>query len=67
MPSAEVSYDSSCDINYVTYEGWSCSLGVFPVSIKNEDFLKYVRLPETEQKAQDIRKKVCINLFKNKC
>ncbi|VDM42244.1 unnamed protein product [Toxocara canis] len=57
LPSASIAYDSNLDINAITYEGWTCSLGVFPVSIKNEDFLKFVKMPETVKKSQDIRRK----------
>ncbi|VDK64669.1 unnamed protein product [Gongylonema pulchrum] len=58
LPSSEINYESTNDIHCVTYEGWTCSLGVFPVSIKNEDFLKFVRLPETRRKAQEIRQRI---------
>uniref|UniRef100_A0A0R3RPV4 alpha,alpha-trehalose-phosphate synthase (UDP-forming) n=1 Tax=Elaeophora elaphi TaxID=1147741 RepID=A0A0R3RPV4_9BILA len=58
LPTAEINYESSTDVCFVTYKGWTCSLGVFPVSIKNEDFLKFVRLTETCQKAAEIRKRV---------
>nr|CDQ06812.2 Bm8807 [Brugia malayi] len=60
LPSAEINYESSCDVFFVTYKGWTCSLGVFPVSIKNEDFLKFVRLTETCQRALEIRKHVAV-------
>ncbi|VDO17711.1 unnamed protein product [Brugia timori] len=63
LPSAEINYESSCDVFFVTYKGWTCSLGVFPVSIKNEDFLKFVRLTETCQRALEIRKHVIINFY----
>jgi trehalose-6-phosphate synthase len=56
FPSAKVAYEENLDINTVTFQGWSCSLGVFPVSIKNEDFLKIARAPETVNKGADIRK-----------
>lgn len=49
-------------------QGFTCSLGVFPVSIKNEDFLSIVRNPETKILAQDIRKNVrspYLFLFRN--
>ncbi|KHN82701.1 Alpha,alpha-trehalose-phosphate synthase [UDP-forming] 1 [Toxocara canis] len=51
-----IQYESTVDIFTVTHEGFTCSLGVFPVSIKNEDFLSIVRNPETKILAQDIRK-----------
>lgn len=56
----EISFDSNLDVHSVTYHGWTCSLGVFPVSIKNEDFLKVAKEPETVKKSHDIREKVCI-------
>uniref|UniRef100_A0A914ZRG6 alpha,alpha-trehalose-phosphate synthase (UDP-forming) n=2 Tax=Parascaris univalens TaxID=6257 RepID=A0A914ZRG6_PARUN len=58
LPSASVAYDSNLDINTITYEGWTCSLGVFPVSIKNEDFLKFVKMPDTIKKSNDIRQRL---------
>ncbi|VDN59515.1 unnamed protein product [Dracunculus medinensis] len=58
LPLLNATYDSSVDIHTIIYEGWSCSLGVFPVSIKNDDFLKFVQLPETVKKADDIRKEM---------
>lgn len=58
LPTAKAISDSKLDIYVVSYQGWSCSLGVFPVSIKNEDFLKIAKAPETIQMAHNIRKKV---------
>ncbi|TMS33386.1 hypothetical protein L596_001134 [Steinernema carpocapsae] len=58
LNGANVCYDAKVDIYTVTYQGWTCSLGVFPVSIKNEDFLKFVRMPETVKKANDIRQRI---------
>uniref|UniRef100_A0A915E0S4 alpha,alpha-trehalose-phosphate synthase (UDP-forming) n=1 Tax=Ditylenchus dipsaci TaxID=166011 RepID=A0A915E0S4_9BILA len=58
LPTAKVVNDSNLDIHVVTYQGWSCSLGVFPVSIKNEDFLKIAKQPETVKQADDIRKQI---------
>ncbi len=52
-----VDYEKNLDIHTVTYEGWTCSLGVFPVSIKNEDFLVFAKHPDTLKKANDIRLK----------
>jgi hypothetical protein len=43
-------------------QGSICSLGVFPVSIKNEDFLRIARDEKTIQEAVEIRKKVSINV-----
>lgn len=63
LPNAEINYESSNDVCFVTYKGWTCSLGVFPVSIKNEDFLKFVRLTETCQRASEIRKNVIIHFL----
>lgn len=57
LPTAKAISDSKLDIVVVSYQGWSCSLGVFPVSIKNEDFLKVAKAPETIQMAHNIRTK----------
>ncbi|CAI5442330.1 unnamed protein product [Caenorhabditis angaria] len=58
LRGAKVTYDDKLDIHMVTFENWTCSLGVFPVSIKNDDFLKFVDLPETTKLKNDIRKRV---------
>lgn len=58
LPTARAVLDSKLDIHVVTYQGSTCSLGVFPVSIKNEDFLKIAKAPESIKKAHDIRTKV---------
>lgn len=39
----------------VKHEGWTCSLGVFPVSIKNEEFLAFVNDPSIQEIAHNIR------------
>ena len=57
VPAAKIYYDGKLDINTITFQGWTCSLGVFPVSIKNEDFLKIAKAPETVNKSHTIRKK----------
>ncbi|XGW08849.1 hypothetical protein V3C99_011288 [Haemonchus contortus] len=53
-----LTHDHNMDIYTVTHEGWTCSLGVFPVSIKNDDFLKFVHMPESVVKKEAIRKKI---------
>lgn len=57
----QVSFDKQLDIYTISLEGVSCSLGVFPVSIKNEDFLQFVSKPETVKLSADIRRKVRMN------
>ena len=57
---ARVSYEQNIDAYAVTFQGWTCSLGVFPVSIKNEDFLEIAKAPETVSKSHEIRNKVSI-------
>ncbi|GMR36829.1 hypothetical protein PMAYCL1PPCAC_07024 [Pristionchus mayeri] len=56
--SAKICFDKQLDIYTITLEGVTCSLGVFPVSIKNEDFLQFVSRPETQKLSADIRKKM---------
>lgn len=60
QPTAKVkeAEEEKMDVIVVTYQGWSCSLGVFPVSIKNEDFLRIARDPATVKRAHDIRTEV---------
>ncbi|KAK5975824.1 Trehalose-6-phosphate synthase domain protein [Trichostrongylus colubriformis] len=53
-----INHDNTMDIDTVTHEGWTCSLGVFPVSIKNDDFLKFVHMPESVVKKEAIRTKI---------
>lgn len=48
LPTVKITFDSNLDIHIVTYQGWGCSLGVFPVSIKNEDFLKVAKDREAD-------------------
>ncbi|VIO86442.1 Uncharacterized protein BM_BM12499 [Brugia malayi] len=55
---ARIQYESTVDIFTVTHENFTCSLGVFPVSIKNEDFLNIVKNPATTKLATEIRKKL---------
>ncbi|EPB78918.1 trehalose-6-phosphate synthase domain protein [Ancylostoma ceylanicum] len=55
IPRARVHYDTRIDIFTITYEGWTCSLGVFPVSIKNEDFLSIANEPQCAIEAQEIK------------
>ncbi|CAD5217264.1 unnamed protein product [Bursaphelenchus xylophilus] len=58
LQTVRITFDANLDIHVVTYQGWSCSLGVFPVSIKNEDFLKVAKDPETIKRANDIRQRI---------
>jgi hypothetical protein len=58
QPTAKVKTEEKLDVIVVTYQGWSCSLGVFPVSIKNEDFLQVTRDPDVIMRAKNIRKEV---------
>ncbi|GMT35941.1 hypothetical protein PFISCL1PPCAC_27238, partial [Pristionchus fissidentatus] len=52
---ARIAYEPGVDIFTVSYEGWTCSLGVFPVSIKNEDFLAIAHDTQTIIRAQEIK------------
>uniref|UniRef100_A0A1I8B9V0 alpha,alpha-trehalose-phosphate synthase (UDP-forming) n=1 Tax=Meloidogyne hapla TaxID=6305 RepID=A0A1I8B9V0_MELHA len=58
LPTAKVKTEDKLDVIVVTYQGWSCSLGVFPVSIKNEDFLRVARDPTVVERSQQIRKQI---------
>ncbi|PAV76504.1 hypothetical protein WR25_08783 [Diploscapter pachys] len=64
---ARIYFDSRVDIFTVTYENWTCSLGVFPVSIKNEDFLSIANEPHTAIDAVDIRKEVLSHSLEGGC
>ncbi|CAJ0564967.1 unnamed protein product, partial [Mesorhabditis spiculigera] len=57
IPRARIQYEETVDIFNINYEAnSSCSLGVFPVSIKNEDFLSIATNDQTKILAIDIRK-----------
>ncbi|CAD6189435.1 unnamed protein product [Caenorhabditis auriculariae] len=61
IPRARVHYEELIDNYTISFEGWTCSLGVFPVSIKNEDFLGIADNPQTRIDAQDIREDLLSN------
>ncbi|KAK6009691.1 hypothetical protein OSTOST_25359 [Ostertagia ostertagi] len=67
IPRARVHFDNRIDIFTVTYEGWTCSLGVFPVSIKNEDFLSIANEPQCAIEAQEIKRDVLSNSGEGGC
>ncbi|ETN83455.1 trehalose-6-phosphate synthase domain protein [Necator americanus] len=67
IPRARVHYDTRIDIFTITYEGWTCSLGVFPVSIKNEDFLSIANEPQCAIDAQEIRQEVLAHSGEGGC
>ncbi|VDK71872.1 unnamed protein product [Litomosoides sigmodontis] len=64
---ARIQYESTVDIFTVTHENFTCSLGVFPVSIKNEDFLNIVKNPSTTKLATEIRKELLSSGSDNGC
>lgn len=41
-----------------SFQGWTCSLGVFPVSIKIADFVNIAKNPQTIIEAEEIKKQV---------
>ncbi|KFD69123.1 hypothetical protein M514_02996, partial [Trichuris suis] len=55
MSNARIEYVTKTDSYQVTHEGWTTSVGVFPVSIKNEEFLALATNPEVQNKAKEIR------------
>uniref|UniRef100_A0A0K0E6E6 alpha,alpha-trehalose-phosphate synthase (UDP-forming) n=1 Tax=Strongyloides stercoralis TaxID=6248 RepID=A0A0K0E6E6_STRER len=58
----KISYDGVVDIFMVTYEGSTCSLGVFPVSIKNQDFIDIAKNITNIENSKNIKKE-----FASKC
>ena len=46
------------EVILVKFHGWTCSLGVFPVTIKNKDFLKFAKNAKVKKEAMEIRKRV---------
>ncbi|MFH4978281.1 hypothetical protein AB6A40_004990 [Gnathostoma spinigerum] len=67
IPRARIRFESTVDIYTVSHEGITCSIGVFPVSIKNEDFLAIVREPETSVLANEIRRDLLSSGSENGC
>ncbi|CAB3400282.1 unnamed protein product [Caenorhabditis bovis] len=61
IPRARIQYDNRLDRYTVSNEGFTCSLGVFPVSIKIEDFLNIAHDTKTQIEAQTIREEVMKN------
>jgi hypothetical protein len=57
FPQTKIEYDETSDKHKVTYEGMAASLGVFPVSIKNEEFLDIAHKQESITMAEEIRQK----------
>uniref|UniRef100_A0AC35TYY1 T6PP_N domain-containing protein n=1 Tax=Rhabditophanes sp. KR3021 TaxID=114890 RepID=A0AC35TYY1_9BILA len=55
LPSTQITYDNKTDTHTATHEGATCALGVFPVSIKNEDFLKIATDPLIIQKSKEVK------------
>ncbi|TMS36068.1 hypothetical protein L596_003330 [Steinernema carpocapsae] len=62
-----IRFEANVDIYTITHEGWTCSLGVFPVSIKNEDFLQIARDSQTAILAEEIRKNLLANSLPGGC
>uniref|UniRef100_A0AC35U6A1 T6PP_N domain-containing protein n=1 Tax=Rhabditophanes sp. KR3021 TaxID=114890 RepID=A0AC35U6A1_9BILA len=58
----KIMYDSVVDIYMIAYDGSTCSIGVFPVSIKNQDFIDIAKKQETIDAAVQIK-----NRFASKC
>lgn len=58
FPLAKIQYHQEIDKYVIAYEGYTTTLGVFPVSIKNEDFLNVCRRPSVQDKAANIRQKI---------
>lgn len=57
FPSAKIQFNQKIDKHTVTFEGFTASLGVFPVSIKNEDFLSIVRDETVQENGRKFREK----------
>jgi len=56
LPEASIKNNFAKDTVIVTHQGFSASIGVFPVSIKNEEFLDLVNAPEVQNSAMEVRK-----------
>uniref|UniRef100_A0A915J2R3 Trehalose-6-phosphate phosphatase helical bundle domain-containing protein n=1 Tax=Romanomermis culicivorax TaxID=13658 RepID=A0A915J2R3_ROMCU len=58
FPVARIQYNEKTDKHVVSYDGFTSTLGVFPVSIKNEDFLAIAETPSIQNNAKSIRQRV---------
>jgi trehalose 6-phosphate synthase len=58
LPSAKIVHDAKVNSYMVNHEGWRSSLGVFPVSIKNEEFLSLARDPEVLKEVSLFRESI---------
>jgi trehalose-6-phosphate synthase len=56
--AAKITYDKAIDTFMIRNEGWSCALGVFPVSIKNEEFLACVNDEKVQSLVKTIKEDV---------
>ncbi|ULT80311.1 hypothetical protein L3Y34_010703 [Caenorhabditis briggsae] len=54
----KIDYDSRLDRYTIEHDGFACSLGVFPVSIKIADFVNIAKNPQTVIEAEEIRKQI---------
>ncbi|CCD66907.1 Alpha,alpha-trehalose-phosphate synthase [UDP-forming] 1 [Caenorhabditis elegans] len=54
----KIEYDSRLDRYTIEHDGWTCSLGVFPVSIKIADFVNIAKNPQTIIEAEEIKKQI---------
>lgn len=58
FPQAKIDHNQATDKDTITYEGISSSVGVFPVSIKNEEFLDVANDPKSVEMEQEIRQRL---------
>ncbi|CAL2049163.1 unnamed protein product [Caenorhabditis brenneri] len=54
----KIEYDPRLDRYTIEHDGWTCSLGVFPVSIKIADFVNIAKNPQTTIEAEAIKKQI---------
>ncbi|VDP35709.1 unnamed protein product [Soboliphyme baturini] len=61
MTTAKMFHDAPNDRYSISHEGFTSSLGVFPVSIKNEEFVNLSKDPNVVRKAREIRNNLMLN------
>ncbi|KRX14197.1 Alpha,alpha-trehalose-phosphate synthase [UDP-forming] 2 [Trichinella nelsoni] len=58
LSTSTVVHVQRTDSYRITHGGWTTSVGVFPVSIKNEEYLNLAKSDETQKQAREIRRRI---------
>ncbi|KAL1284746.1 Alpha,alpha-trehalose-phosphate synthase [Trichinella pseudospiralis] len=58
LSTSTVVHVQRTDSYRITHGGWTTSVGVFPVSIKNEEYLNLAKSDATQKQAREIRQRI---------